>query len=119
MQQHWFYTVWPFPDGKPGEPVTRGPYTIRGCSNAPDLNAQAFTTAGFYRMGDSVEIVAARARAEPLRSRDVDHIVRCEKGETATKPESFTIRAISTGTKLSTPAGSPQPGFVEDSARIN
>jgi 2,3-dihydroxybenzoate-AMP ligase len=42
------------PDGELGELVTRGPYTIRGYYNAPDINAQAFTAEGFYRMGDIV-----------------------------------------------------------------
>jgi 2,3-dihydroxybenzoate-AMP ligase len=42
------------PDGEAGELVTRGPYTIRGYYNAPDINAKAFTEDGFYRMGDVV-----------------------------------------------------------------
>jgi 2,3-dihydroxybenzoate-AMP ligase len=42
------------PDGTPGELVTRGPYTIRGYYNAPEVNAKAFTPDGFYRMGDVV-----------------------------------------------------------------
>jgi 2,3-dihydroxybenzoate-AMP ligase len=41
-------------DGKTGELVVRGPYTIRGYYNAPDVNAKAFTPDGFYRMGDIV-----------------------------------------------------------------
>ena len=32
----------------------RGPYTINGYYNAPEKNAEAFTTDGFYRMGDIV-----------------------------------------------------------------
>jgi len=39
-------------DGEVGELVTRGPYTIRGYYNAPQINARAFTADGFYRMGD-------------------------------------------------------------------
>jgi 2,3-dihydroxybenzoate-AMP ligase len=42
------------PDGERGELVTRGPYTIRGYYNAPDINTRAFTPDGFYRMGDIV-----------------------------------------------------------------
>jgi 2,3-dihydroxybenzoate-AMP ligase len=42
------------PDGEPGELVVRGPYTIRGYYNAPEVNAKAFTSDGFYRMGDIV-----------------------------------------------------------------
>ena len=42
------------PEGETGELVTRGPYTIRGYYNAPQINATAFTSDGFYRMGDIV-----------------------------------------------------------------
>jgi 2,3-dihydroxybenzoate-AMP ligase len=41
-------------DGEVGELVARGPYTIRGYYNAPEINARAFTADGFYRMGDYV-----------------------------------------------------------------
>ena len=41
-------------DGCEGELVVRGPYTIRGYYNAPEINAKAFTPDGFYRMGDIV-----------------------------------------------------------------
>lgn len=41
-------------DGETGELVVRGPYTICGYYNAPDINAKAFTSDGFYRMGDIV-----------------------------------------------------------------
>lgn len=44
----------PVPDGEGGELVTRGPYTIRGYYNADEINAEAFTPDGFYRMGDIV-----------------------------------------------------------------
>jgi len=42
------------PDGMPGELITRGPYTLRGYYNAPELNDTAFTSDGFYRTGDVV-----------------------------------------------------------------
>ncbi len=42
------------PDGQAGELIVRGPYTIRGYYNAPEVNAKAFTEDGFYRMGDIV-----------------------------------------------------------------
>ncbi len=42
------------PDGQAGELLCRGPYTIRGYYNAPEINQQAFTADGFYRMGDIV-----------------------------------------------------------------
>lgn len=41
-------------DGCEGELVVRGPYTIRGYYNAPEINGKAFTPDGFYRMGDIV-----------------------------------------------------------------
>jgi len=42
------------PDGKVGELLCRGPYTIRGYYHAPSATASAFTTDGFYRTGDAV-----------------------------------------------------------------
>jgi 2,3-dihydroxybenzoate-AMP ligase len=60
-------------DGEPGELVTRGPYTIRGYYNAPDINAQAFTADGFYRMGD---IVKKRGRYVYTEGRRKDLINR-------------------------------------------
>jgi 2,3-dihydroxybenzoate-AMP ligase len=60
-------------DGESGELVTRGPYTIRGYYNAPDINAQAFTKDGFYRMGD---IVRKRGRYVYTEGRRKDLINR-------------------------------------------
>jgi 2,3-dihydroxybenzoate-AMP ligase len=60
-------------DGGQGELVTRGPYTIRGYYNAPDINAQAFTSDGFYRMGD---IVRKRGRYVYTEGRRKDLINR-------------------------------------------
>jgi len=60
-------------DGNQGELVTRGPYTIRGYYNAPDINAQAFTPDGFYRMGD---IVRKRGRYVYTEGRRKDLINR-------------------------------------------
>jgi 2,3-dihydroxybenzoate-AMP ligase len=41
-------------DGVVGELICRGPYTIRGYYNAPAATRAAFTSDGFYRMGDAV-----------------------------------------------------------------
>ncbi|STI95375.1 yersiniabactin siderophore biosynthetic protein [Escherichia coli] len=41
---------------KPGQLLTRGPYTISGYYRAPAHNAQAFTAQGFYRTGDNVRL---------------------------------------------------------------
>jgi 2,3-dihydroxybenzoate---[aryl-carrier protein] ligase len=61
------------PDGEQGELVTRGPYTIRGYYNAPDINAEAFTADGYYRMGD---IVRKRGRYVYTEGRRKDLINR-------------------------------------------
>jgi 2,3-dihydroxybenzoate-AMP ligase len=47
----------PVADGTPGELICRGPYTIRGYYNAPEINAAAFTADGYYRTGDVVRRV--------------------------------------------------------------
>lgn len=60
-------------DGEPGELLTRGPYTINGYYNAPEKNAEAFTTDGFYRMGD---IVRKRGRYVYTEGRRKDLINR-------------------------------------------
>ena len=41
-------------DGDVGELICRGPYTVRGYYNSPDATRAAFTSDGFYRMGDAV-----------------------------------------------------------------
>lgn len=40
------------PLGEVGELTVRGPYTLRGYFRAPEHNARAFTSGGFYRSGD-------------------------------------------------------------------
>ena len=40
------------PAGQVGEPAFFGPYTTRGYYDAPDRNAEAFTSDGYYRSGD-------------------------------------------------------------------
>lgn len=42
------------PDGKRGELLVRGPYTIRGYYRAPEYDAETFTDDGFLRTGDLV-----------------------------------------------------------------
>ena len=44
----------PVHSGDVGLLLTKGPYTIRGYYNAPEQNARAFTSDGFYRTGDLV-----------------------------------------------------------------
>ncbi len=60
-------------DGERGELVTRGPYTICGYYNAPEINQRAFTPDGFYRMGD---IVTKRGRTIYADGRKGDLINR-------------------------------------------
>ncbi|WP_188197724.1 (2,3-dihydroxybenzoyl)adenylate synthase [Nonomuraea sp. SYSU D8015] len=43
--------------GAAGELLARGPYTIRGYYRAPEHNARAFTSDGFYRTGDVVRLL--------------------------------------------------------------
>ncbi len=42
--------------GDVGEFLARGPYTLRGYYKAPEHNARAFTTDGFYRSGDLMRL---------------------------------------------------------------
>lgn len=44
----------PVAPGEAGHLLTRGPYTIRAYHNAPEANARAFTSTGYYRTGDIV-----------------------------------------------------------------
>jgi 2,3-dihydroxybenzoate-AMP ligase len=71
-------------DGEAGELLTRGPYTIRGYYNAPEKNLEAFTTDGFYRMGDIVRrqgrYVFTEGRRKDLINRGGEKI-SCEEVE--------------------------------------
>ncbi|MBL8288641.1 MAG: AMP-binding protein [Rubrivivax sp.] len=72
------------PDGEPGELLARGPYTIRGYFNAPEKNREAFTSDGFYRMGDIVRkrgrYVSTEGRRNDLVNRGGEKI-SCEEVE--------------------------------------
>jgi 2,3-dihydroxybenzoate-AMP ligase len=50
------------PDGEVGELACRGPYTLRGYFDAPEVNRAAFTSDGFYRTGDLVAAVSFGGR---------------------------------------------------------
>jgi 2,3-dihydroxybenzoate-AMP ligase len=52
------------PDGAVGELICRGPYTIRGYYNAPEKDRAAFTSDGYYRMGDMVRQVDSNLYVE-------------------------------------------------------
>jgi len=72
------------PDGEAGELLTRGPYTIRGYYNADEINTEAFTPDGFYRMGDIVRkqgrYVYAEGRRKDLINRGGEKI-SCDEVE--------------------------------------
>ena len=55
-------TLVELPDGEAGELICRGPYTIRGYFDAPEINQTSFTTDGFYRTGDLVKVVVIGGR---------------------------------------------------------
>ncbi len=55
------------PEGKSGELLCRGPYTIRGYYNAPEADKRAFTPDGFYKMGDEVKLVNGYVYAQGRR----------------------------------------------------
>lgn len=69
-------------DGQVGEFVCRGPYTIHGYFDAPEINASAFTSDGFYRTGDLVSVrtiggersVAVEGRLKDLINRGGEKI---------------------------------------------
>lgn len=72
------------PDGEAGELIVRGPYTIRGYYNVPEVNRNAFTEDGFYRMGDVVRKVGryiySEGRIKDLINRGGEKI-SCEEVE--------------------------------------
>ncbi|MGF9978047.1 (2,3-dihydroxybenzoyl)adenylate synthase [Viridibacillus arvi] len=60
--------------GKVGQLLTRGPYTIRGYYKAEEHNAKAFTLDGFYRTGDLVSMTSTGYIV--VEGRDKDQINR-------------------------------------------
>jgi 2,3-dihydroxybenzoate-AMP ligase len=72
------------PDGRSGELITRGPYTIRGYYDAAAKNAEAFTPEGFYRMGDLVHKVGRHVYAHGRTSDTINRggeKISCEEVE--------------------------------------
>lgn len=75
-------------EGVVGELAVRGPYTLRGYYNAPERNAEAFTSDGFYRSGDlmrchridGVAYYSFEGRLKDVVSR-ADEKVNCEEVE--------------------------------------
>ncbi|MCW2617379.1 MAG: (2,3-dihydroxybenzoyl)adenylate synthase, partial [Modestobacter sp.] len=78
------------PDGTPGALLTQGPYTPRGYYRAPEQNARAFTTDGWYRSGDIV-----RRRPDGnlvVEGRDKDMINRGGEKISAEEVENLTYQ---------------------------
>jgi len=95
-------------DDVPGELLTRGPYTIRGYYNAPDKNREAFTTDGFYRMGD---IVRKRGRHVYTEGRRKDLVNR--GGEKISCEEVENLIYAHPKVKVVTLVAMPDPVFGE------
>ena len=77
-------------EGEIGELAVFGPYTIRGYYNAPERNAETFTSDGFYRSGDlmkrhridGVDYYAFEGRIKDVVDRAGEK-VNCEEVERA------------------------------------
>jgi non-ribosomal peptide synthetase component E (peptide arylation enzyme) len=85
----------PVAPGEPGELCCRGPYTIGGYYRAPERNALAFTSDGFYRTGDIVREVSAGDGSGPhyrLEDRLKDLINRGGEKVNAAEIEELLIR---------------------------
>jgi 2,3-dihydroxybenzoate-AMP ligase len=59
------------PPGNVGQLLVRGPYTVRGYHGAPEQNATAFTTDGWFRTGDLVRTTATGHLVVEGRLKDV------------------------------------------------
>lgn len=95
-------------DGAQGELVTRGPYTIRGYYDAEAKNREAFTTDGFYRMGD---IVRRQGRHVFTEGRRPDLINR--GGEKVSCEEVENLIYMHPAVKVVTLVAMPDPVFGE------
>ncbi|WP_416985986.1 (2,3-dihydroxybenzoyl)adenylate synthase [Streptomyces sp. T028] len=83
----------PVPPGGRGELCARGPYTIRGYFRAPERDAEAFTSDGFYRTGDVVvEVRSGDRSCYALEDRLKDLINRGGEKVNAAEIEHLLIR---------------------------
>ncbi|WP_410614586.1 AMP-binding protein [Amycolatopsis sp. lyj-109] len=83
----------PVPPGTPGELCARGPVTIRGYFRAPERNAEAFTSEGFYRTGDIVVEIPHGGRSfYRLQDRIKDLINRGGEKVNAAEVENLLVR---------------------------
>ena len=81
------------PDGHVGELICRGPYTIRGYFDAPDINKVSFTEDGFYRTGDLVKVIEVDGhRSISMEGRIKDLINRGGEKISAEEVEGLLVR---------------------------
>jgi 2,3-dihydroxybenzoate-AMP ligase len=95
--------------GEPGVLLTRGPYTPRGYYRAPEHNARAFTSDGWYRTGDIV-----RLRPDGnlvVEGRDKDMINRGGEKISAEEVENFAYQVP--GVSLAAAVAMPDPDLGE------
>ena len=96
-------------DGTPGSIFTRGPYTPRGYYNAPEHNARAFLTGGWYGSGD---IVVRRPDGNlVVHGRDKDMINRAGEKISAEEVEDLMYRIG--GIDLAAAVSMPDPELGE------
>jgi len=80
-------------DGQVGELICRGPYTIPGYFDAPDINADAFTGDGFFRTGDLVKVIEIDGRRSiAIEGRIKDLINRGGEKISADEVEGLLVR---------------------------
>ena len=90
------------PDGDVGELVCRGPYTLHGYFDAPDINAAAFTSDGFYRTGDLVAVrtvdvercISIEGRLKDLINRGGEKVSAAEVESLLTRHPRITAAAV-------------------------
>lgn len=81
------------PDGTAGELLCRGPYTIRGYFDAPEVNRSGFTDDGFYRTGDLVKVIEVDGRRSiSMEGRIKDLISRGGEKVSAEEVEGLLVR---------------------------
>ena len=96
------------PDGEPGSLLTRGPCTPRGYYRAPEQDARAFTSDGWYRSGD----VCRRAPGGYLvvEGRDKDMINRGGEKISAEEVENLVHRLPAVSQVAAVAAPDPELG---------
>jgi 2,3-dihydroxybenzoate-AMP ligase len=98
-------------DGEIGELCARGPYTLRGYLDAPEHNAHAFTSDGFYRTGDLAAFVTIEGeRYVAIEGRIKDLINRGGEKINAEEVELLLLRHPSVRAAAVVPMPDPRLG---------